>query len=94
MSTQLPETAEKLTTPEKITIVTHSIENDGSLPNLQNLASDTFLQLENFQRNCDRGRIIDFVFLMYKKILQTNYYYIILNTRIFLNFTSLSAMIY
>jgi hypothetical protein len=42
MSTQLPETAGKLTTPETMTIVTHCIENDGLLPNLQNPVSGTF----------------------------------------------------
>jgi hypothetical protein len=43
MSTRLPETAGKLTTPEKITIVTHCIENEGSLPNLKSPISGNFL---------------------------------------------------
>jgi hypothetical protein len=48
MSTRLPETAGKLTTPETITIVTHCIENKGSLPNLQSPISGKFFNLKIF----------------------------------------------
>jgi hypothetical protein len=49
MSTQLPETARKLTTPEKITIVTHCTEKEISLPNSRNPVSGPFFEPENSQ---------------------------------------------
>jgi hypothetical protein len=50
MSTQLPETAGKLTTPEKITIVTHCVENESSLPKSQNPVLGPFLSQRIFNR--------------------------------------------
>jgi hypothetical protein len=94
MSTRLPETAGKLTTSETTTTVTHCIENESSLPNSQNLVSGPFFNLKMFNRHVNLAELSTISFSLKENSTNKLFLYPYLSTRIFLNFTFLSAMIY